>query len=167
MTDELKDASTMPKSAELAVVAAQPMMPVLSNFSGSIKDTCIRSSINPNTPEGRLALYRATLPGVKAANWPDGKVWLTEHIVMTPADKQNDETGEIESWTRTVLISPDQSRLVFGSGGVAQSIMDLARIFGPPPWKPALPLLVLKLELDGGKRMYKLDVAAGSDFSAT
>jgi len=79
------------------------------------------------------------------------KLWAVRKVHL-PAKEDREETDAI----RTVLIDPEGETLVFASKGVMESLDLLRTLVGDGPYDPAIPVIVKRTELGGGRQLLKL-----------
>lgn len=120
--------------------------------------TCVMSSYNPNTPEGKIGIFRCKQYAEYRAQDIKQDGFLVEHVVMYPITLADKKTGELIDCVRTVMVNPQGRRLSFVSAGIARGIQDLAETFGPMPFKPAIRVGVIEERNDAGNVFYCLDI---------
>lgn len=100
------------------------------------------TSINIATDEGKRLAYKC----MTAADTPNEKlkdeVFIVENIFIHEVTLLDEETGERMNIPRTVLVSPDGKTTAFVSQGILSSIQNLAMLYGMPPWKPGLKVML-------------------------
>ncbi len=62
--------------------------------------------------------------------------------VCHPCQTLDEETGELTTWPRTVLLLADDTSVDCGSNGVARSMHQLELLEGASPWNPPLVLTI-------------------------
>ena len=65
--------------------------------------------------------------------------------------------GEVETWPRTVLITPEGKAYSFGSHGVFDSVKLIAQFYGRKPLDPALKFRVVQLTTANKNRLTILE----------
>jgi hypothetical protein len=116
------------------------------------------TSVDTDSAEGRRAIYNA-----KRRTCKSGKEFINmrmdiAHFVMHRAGAEDKESGEYQTWIRTVLILADGTMVEFGSQGVVASLADLCRYFRNPPWSPPLAVILKSEQRSGNKQWYTLEI---------
>lgn len=102
------------------------------------KDAQIFSALN--NPEYRLANF--INKRLKIAN-----------VLVEIRELMNDETGEIETAPRVVLISDEGKAYQAVSKGVFNAVMNACTVFGNAPWEPALEIEVKQVAVGRGSML--------------
>ena len=139
-------------------IAERPLGPVSMADAIGLKTLRggVMTSLDPANVEDRKILYSAMMGESQKADAFINQPLLVRDVVLSPASSTDAETGEIQSWVRTVLVLADGSRIAFGSLGILKSLAFYSMCYSPPPWIPAVEL-VLKSTPIGKNRWYTLE----------
>ncbi len=110
----------------------------------------IKSSIDDPALTMRLKATAQSIDGMV------GSPRLIKDIIMHDATVIDQETGEKRQCVRSVMITPDGVAFAATSDGVVQSLQELAQIYGPPPWEPAINLELVTTATKRGYVVYSL-----------
>jgi len=88
-----------------------------------------------------------------------GQTIAIERFLCHPAESVNDKTGEVEYFTRTILIDPDGGTVAFGSNGILKWLGRFVTMFGRGPWHPPLVVRVKQVQTGRKNRTYELELA--------
>ena len=89
------------------------------------------------------------------------KVMHVTGLLMHPVTLISKRDGEVRLECRAVLVLEDDKTVGFVSRGVVKSLQLITDVCGLGPWKPALPLLLKSLPVEGGGRFFTIELAAG------
>lgn len=110
-------------------------------------------SLDLSTEKNRIAAYRADkLCTADLADMVDKPIDVVGFLVRD-ATGINMETGEQQTWPRTVLLLADGTSLATGSDQIPDCLRSLCAVFGPAPWNPPKKL-VLRAPKSEKKRTY-------------
>lgn len=86
-----------------------------------------------------------------------GKEIAVRHIVAHRVELVDEDTGEISTGDRIVLV--DSAGQAYGSvsDGIRRSLSLIMQVYGKPPWTPPLRLSVDQLNTRKGRRTYVLN----------
>lgn len=131
----------------------------------------------PLIPEGQLALIRADLGAdpeqqrvgmYNAAFGPsiDGAAILGQPIeavgyIVHPAESSDEDTGEIRTYLRTVILTAQGGRVAVGSDVIPRRLRDVERYLRPAPWQPPLTLIIKDKKGKRGRTYFTLEVVNG------
>lgn len=96
----------------------------------------------PKTIEEKKALYNATASPEKALRECVNLTIAVKDVYVEMVDMKDEETGEITTGPRTVLIDTEGHSYGCVSSGVFNSIGRAMRIFGAPTWKDGINFTV-------------------------
>lgn len=86
-----------------------------------------------------------------------GSQMEVSHYIIHEVSRVNEESGEVETWPRSLFIQPDGTAVSFGAEGVLKSLARLAWMRGtPPPFDPPIKVRIAQRALKGGRRTIKL-----------
>lgn len=85
-----------------------------------------------------------------------GQQITVEHVLVHNIELLNEETGELEEASRLVVIAPDGTAYSCVSEGIRRSIGLLAQVYGMPPWKGGMKVMVKQLTTRRGRRTFVL-----------
>lgn len=120
----------------------------------------VLTSYEPGNPEHGRALFRAINSDDHKGDWAKQNIIETEHVVLHPWSKEDEETGELIEGTRVVLVTPAEERVAMVSEGVAKALALACAFFGKPPWTPPIKFKVVEIPTAKGRRFYTLDIAS-------
>lgn len=111
------------------------------------------TSLKPDSDANRSLIFRAALGG-------DGAIFdMTDveiraaHLMITPASKVDEKTGEEIPLVRVAVITAD-GKVYDGFGaGLQKSVEFLIAIYGEPPWKNPISLQVRRIKTGQGHTM--------------
>lgn len=104
-------------------------------------------------PQVRKIIYNAlNNPTHKIADFIN-KTINVENVLIENVDLVSQETGQITSVPRVVLISPDGESYVATSKGVFTSIRNAYAAFGPAPWAGGLDFEVRQIATSAGSML--------------
>lgn len=100
-------------------------------------------SIKPDGDRKTAAKIYAAMnnPEYKLAEFINKRIKVTDYLIEI-VDIANEETGEISTVPRVVLIAEDGKSYQATSYGIANSVRNLVQAVGAAPWNPALELEV-------------------------
>lgn len=100
-------------------------------------------SIKPDGDRKTAAKLYAAMnnPEFKLAEYINKKIKVTDYLIEI-VDIVNEETGEVSTVPRVVLIAEDGKSYQATSYGIANSVRNLVQAVGAAPWNPALELEV-------------------------
>lgn len=102
------------------------------------------TNLDLRTEAGRAMLLAALGEGDVDVATMNGSPFPTSHYLVTPGESVDPETGEVSNYPRLVLISPEGKTLVTTSIVVPHRLAAVLDLWGPGPWEPPLPLLVME-----------------------
>ena len=113
-------------------------------------------SIKGDTREALVAMYNAiNSPDHKLSDFV-GKKLNIKDISIERVENMNDETGEMATNARVVLIDDNGESYTCVSSGIYSAIKKLVAVFGEPTWEPALPVEVQNLSTKKGRKTMTL-----------
>jgi hypothetical protein len=77
--------------------------------------------------------------------------------ICHPAESVDEETGEVSTWPRTVLVLADGTLVAFGSRGIVKALQMLTRFHGRGPWYPPVKVVLRQQKVAENKRWYYLE----------
>lgn len=102
------------------------------------------SSITSTDRESLKQVYTA-ISDAKSLADNIGKRIMLRHVVTQPVQSEDERTGEVEEYTRFVLIDEDGTAYAASSSGIQSSLENLFKVFGSPEgWTEALAVKVVK-----------------------
>lgn len=116
------------------------------------------SSVTGTDVEARKLVYNA-VNNAGLINEHLGEEFLLSNIIQQPTESLNEETGVVEEYTRTTLISPDGTALSAGSDGIAGSVDNLLAAFGEPSeWAEPLKVKVVERKSKNKRTFFSIEV---------
>lgn len=83
---------------------------------------------------------------------------LIEHVFGHEVELTSEETGQVNTAVRCVLITPAGVTIECVSAGIHRDLSAFIYLFGPPPWNPPICCKPRQKELSGGKRWFTLEL---------
>jgi hypothetical protein len=102
------------------------------------------TNLDLNSWEGNSMLLAALGEGDVQVADLHGAPFPTRWYLVTPGERIDPETGEVSNFPRLVLISPEGKTLVTTSTVVPHRMAAVLERWGPGPWDPPLPLVVIE-----------------------
>lgn len=88
-----------------------------------------------------------------------GEEFLLSNIIQQPTETLNEDTGEVDTYTRTTLISPDGKAYSAGSDGIAGSVDNIISAFGEPStWAEPLTVKVIERKSQNKRTFFSIEV---------
>ena len=113
-------------------------------------------SIKGDTREAKVAMYNAiNSPDHKLSDFV-GKKLNIKDISIERVENPSDETGEMVTNARVVLIDENGESYTCVSSGIYSAIKKLVAVFGEPTWEPALPVEIQNLSTKKGRKTMTL-----------
>lgn len=109
------------------------------------------------TPEDKALIFNAANnPTHKVNDFINKKIMLKDVYAET-LELVDEETGELASAPRIVLIDENGEAYESVSVGMFSALKKLVAIFGEPTWEPSIPVVVKQEKVKNGT-MFTLDV---------
>ena len=87
-----------------------------------------------------------------------GEEFHLVHIIQQPTESLNEETGVVEEYTRTTLITADGTAFSAGSDGIAGSVDNLLAAFGEPSeWAEPLRVKVIERKSRNKRTFFSIE----------
>lgn len=117
-------------------------------------------SIKPtgNRKEDAKIFAALNNPEFRIANFIN-KTIKVQNVLVEIREILNDETGEIETAPRVVLISDDGKAYQAVSKGIFNAVKNACEVFGSAPWEPPLEIEIKQIAVGKGS-MLTFDVIA-------
>lgn len=123
------------------------------------------TGIDPTTRAGLYSVYNAIQRADNRGRELADKLISMENVVIHPWSMEDKAKGEMREGMRTVIFTTTGETIGFVSDGVATSLMTIAQLIGPPPWKPAVSVVVRYETLPDGRQWCWLKLAGGVEDS--
>lgn len=108
---------------------------------------------NDATPEQRKVIFNAmNNPTHKLSDFINKRIKV-ENVLIEAVTNVNEETGEIETVPKVVLIDPDGVSYFSMSKGIFNSVRNLFSAIHPAPWPGGLDLEVIQIQAGRGKML--------------
>lgn len=91
-------------------------------------------------------------PEFRLANFINKRIKV-ENVLVEIRDLLNEETGEVETAPRVVLIDEDGKAYQAVSKGIFNAVKNAYTIFGQAPWTPALEIEVKQVAVGRGSML--------------
>lgn len=114
------------------------------------------ATFDPTTADGAKMLISATMGECTDIKDTLNTEIAISHLYAHPAQRVDPATGEVSSWIRIVLLTPDGKAISCGSMGIGKSLGLISLMRGNPPWIPAVRCTVKAEDIGGGRNFYKL-----------
>lgn len=116
----------------------------------------ILTSLDMTKPGDKKLLMGAMMGECQKAEDHINSEMLVTDVVLCPASSTDPNTGDLDTWTRCVLLLADGSRVSFGSAGILKSLWLYSLCYTKPPWIPPAKMR-LKSTAVGKNRWYTLE----------
>ena len=91
-------------------------------------------------------------PEFRLANYINKKIAVTD-VLIEIRELVNEESGEIETAPRVVLIDEDGKAYQAVSKGIFNAVKNAYQVFGAAPWNPALEIEVKQVPVGKGSML--------------
>jgi len=145
------------ESRELAPIGGRGIV-IPEEWGLDIPIVGVSTSIDIRTESGKLRLFKVLQGKGKDIKEAINLVIDVADFVITPAGRVDPETGELQKWPRTLLVSPDGDFYHCGSRGIIKSLILISQLVATAPWIPPLKLRVNAENIEGGKQWYTLEL---------
>lgn len=116
------------------------------------------SSVTGTDVDARKLVYNAVNNAEQVSDHL-GEEFLLSNIIQQPTESLNEETGAVEEYTRTTLITPDGQAFSAGSDGIAGSVDNLLAAFGEPStWAEPLRVKVIERKSRNKRTFFSIEV---------
>lgn len=106
----------------------------------------IETSIDVTTKKGKMRAFSCmSSPGIRNDELKLTPFYI-ENYFCHNIEMTDEKTGDVISAKRTVLINPEGQTTAFVSSGAYTALQNLIDLFGPGPWKPAIPVLAKEVK---------------------
>ena len=143
----------MNENSELQVVDKGEEMAL--SLAGEKKSSY--TSLGNTTNEEKQILYKAMSNPDKRLGDCINTVIYAKDLFMEMVDMTNQETGEVTSCPRIVIVDKDNVSYQSVSFGIYNALKRVISVFGTPTWDEPIPLKVIQVTR-GEKKMLSLDV---------
>lgn len=111
-------------------------------------------SITPtgNRKEDARIFSALNNPEYRIANFINKKIAVTD-VLVEIRELLNEESGEIETAPRVVLIDEDGKAYQAVSKGIFNAVQNAYRVFGAAPWEPALEIEIKQVAVGKGSML--------------
>jgi hypothetical protein len=115
----------------------------------------VYTTLNGSSRKDRAqALNAINAPESKGVSDYIGKTINLVNVVCHGISMQNEETGEMNNVTRTILIDSEGNRYACISKGVVESLNKIFGIFGlPSSWEEPLPVIPQRIKAGKGRKL--------------
>lgn len=115
------------------------------------------SSVTGTDVEARKTVYNAVNNAEQISDHL-GEEFHLVHIIQQPTESLNENTGEVEEYTRTTLITADGTAFSAGSDGIAGSVDNLLAAFGEPSeWAEPLRVKVIERKSRNKRTFFSIE----------
>lgn len=116
------------------------------------------SSVTGTDVEARKLVYNAVNNAEQVSDHL-GEEFLLSNIIQQPTESLNEDTGVVEEYTRTTLITPEGTAYSAGSDGIAGSVDNLIAAFGEPSeWAEPLKVKVIERKSKNKRTFFSIEV---------
>lgn len=110
------------------------------------------TSINLDSEENRKLLFKISESADTRVSDNLNKTFMLKDIFLQRYKKVNEETGELENKTRTILIDDKGKSYASASRGLYNSVLRFMSIMGQPnTWEHPIAVIVKEVTLPKGK----------------
>lgn len=111
-------------------------------------------SITPtgNRKEDARIFSALNNPEYRIANFINKKIAVTD-VLVEIRELLNEESGEIETAPRVVLIDEDGKAYQAVSKGIFNAVKNAYQVFGAAPWEPALEIEIKQVAVGKGSML--------------
>ena len=113
-------------------------------------------SFAPSTDAGRRELYNAMNNADVQLADHIGQTIVMRDIIIEPVEMTDENTGEIKTCPRCIIIDVDGNSYTSISVGIYNALRRLCTVFGMPTWANGLPVKVRQITR-GARRLFTLD----------
>lgn len=115
------------------------------------------SSVTGTDVEARKTVYNAVNNAEQISDHL-GEEFHLVHIIQQPTESLNENTGVVEEYTRTTLITADGTAFSAGSDGIAGSVDNLLAAFGEPSeWAEPLRVKVIERKSRNKRTFFSIE----------
>ena len=116
------------------------------------------SSVTGDDVNARKLVYNAVNNAEQISDHL-GVEFQLSNIIQQPTSSVNEDTGVVESYTRTTLITPEGAAYCAGSDGIAWSVENLLSAFGEPhTWAEPLTVKVVERRSRNKRTFFSIEV---------
>ena len=115
------------------------------------------TSLRNETNEEKQIMYKAMSNPDKRLGDCINQVIYAKDLFMEMVDMTNEETGEITTCPRIVIVDKDGVSYQSVSFGIYNALKRVIQVFGSPTWRQPIPLKVIQVTRKE-KKMLSLDV---------
>lgn len=168
-TDLPSDRQLAPIDASGSPLAPVGLGPTRQLPEGLAGRSQLWSNIDPSDRAGRFLLARVPAGPTVPDTLREMQSWRIRHYAVHTVDSVDPNTGELQTWYRSVLFTTEGETLVFGSLGVARSLASLGSFLRPEDWAEGVLLKVTSGKAHSGGRWLalELDLSAEQPVSPT
>ena len=119
----------------------------------SANQTSMFCSIQGGTHENKVAVFNASNnPDHKVGDFIN-KIIMVKDVLAEQIELTDEETGEVETAVRVVLIDVDGKSYQAVSTGIFNALKKAIAIFGAPTWDEGLPCLIKQVSVGKGSML--------------
>ena len=115
------------------------------------------TSLRNETNEEKQIMYKAMSNPDKRLGDCINQVIYAKDLFMEMVDMTNEETGEVTTCPRIVIVDKDGASYQSVSFGIYNALKRVIQVFGTPTWNEPIPLKVIQVTRKE-KKMLSLDV---------
>ena len=141
----------------MANVKNDAVATVEQSSSVAVRTPRTYSSVTGTDVEARKTVYNAVNNAEQISDHL-GEEFHLVHIIQQPTESLNENTGEVEEYTRTTLITADGTAFSAGSDGIAGSVDNLLAAFGEPSeWAEPLRVKVIERKSRNKRTFFSIE----------
>lgn len=141
----------------MANVKNDAVATVEQSSSVAVRKPRTYSSVTGTDVEARKTVYNAVNNAEQISDHL-GEEFHLVHIIQQPTESLNENTGEVEEYTRTTLITADGTAFSAGSDGIAGSVDNLLAAFGEPSeWAEPLRVKVIERKSRNKRTFFSIE----------
>ena len=141
----------------MANVKNDAVATVEQSSSVAVRKPRTYSSVTGTDVEARKTVYNAVNNAEQISDHL-GEEFHLVHIIQQPTESLNENTGVVEEYTRTTLITADGTAFSAGSDGIAGSVDNLLAAFGEPSeWVEPLRVKVIERKSRNKRTFFSIE----------
>lgn len=125
---------------------------MVSATSENVGQTVCSITPTGNRKEDARIFSALNNPEYRIANFINKKIAVTD-VLVEIRELLNEESGEIETAPRVVLIDEDGKAYQAVSKGIFNAVKNAYQVFGAAPWEPALEIEIKQVAVGKGSML--------------
>lgn len=146
-------AETTEARQDISTNVKPPPAQFLPTFRGDEKSSgTLWCSWNPDTPEKKSKLARILNSRNEYLNDHTGVIIPVANVVIRKSDRVENESGELITVDRMILITPDWTAYETASPYAIEAMRNICHLFHLPPYDPPLLVTAVKFPTANGRK---------------